>query len=197
MKHIEITINGTAYPCSPTMGAMLRFKQETGREITEIDPTSFTDLCTYLWCCVESAAKREGKTFDLSLMEFADNLTPEDMTAWNTAITADAETNGDGCIGMSHDDFCKCTFGEFESICKAWREMTEGQNRDAWERARTIAAIVIQPHVKKKITPKQLLPLPWDKKKINDQSEAPKLTAEEQQKRFEEVAHRLGDEINR
>ncbi len=95
MKHIEITINGTAYPCSPTMGAMLRFKQETGREITEIDPTSFTDLCTYLWCCVASAAKREGKTFDLSLMEFADNLTPEDMTAWNTAITADAETNGD------------------------------------------------------------------------------------------------------
>lgn len=96
---------------------------------------------------------------------------------------------------MSHDDFCKCTFGEFESICKAWREMTEGQNRDAWERARTIAAIIIQPHVKKKITPKQLLPLPWDKKKIN-QSETPKFTAEEKRKRFEEVAHRLGDEIN-
>lgn len=92
MKRIEITINGTAYPCSPTMGAMLRFKQETGREITEIDPTSFTDLCTYLWCCVASAAKREGKPFDLSLMEFADSLTPEDMTEWNAAITAGAET---------------------------------------------------------------------------------------------------------
>jgi hypothetical protein len=71
---------------------MLRFKQETGREITEIDPTSFTDLCTYLWCCVASAAKREGKPFDMSLMEFADSLTPEDMTEWNAAITADAET---------------------------------------------------------------------------------------------------------
>ena len=92
MKRIEITINGTAYPCSPTMGAMLRFKQETGREITEIDPTSFTDLCTYLWCCVASAAKREGKPFDLSLMEFADSLTSEDMMEWNAAITADAET---------------------------------------------------------------------------------------------------------
>lgn len=92
MKRIEITINGTAYPCSPTMGAMLRFKQETGREITEIDPTSFTDLCTYLWCCVASAAKREGKPFDLSLMEFADSLTPEDMTEWNAVITADTET---------------------------------------------------------------------------------------------------------
>ena len=88
MNRIEIIVNGEAYPCSPTMGAMLRFKQETGKEITEIDPTSFTDLCTYLWCCVVSGAKREGKIFDLSLMDFADSLTPEDMTAWNTAVTA-------------------------------------------------------------------------------------------------------------
>lgn len=86
MKRIEISINGTAYPCSPTMGAMLRFKHETGREITEIDPASFSDLCTYLWCCVASAAKREGKTFDMSLMDFADSLTPEDMAAWNEAV---------------------------------------------------------------------------------------------------------------
>lgn len=74
--------------------------------------------------------------------------------------------------------------------------MTEGQNREAWECARTVAAIIILPHVKKKITPKQLLPLPWDKKRNNRQSEATKLTAEEQQKRFEEIARRLGDEIN-
>lgn len=86
MKRIEISINGTAYPCSPTMGAMLRFKHETGREITEIDPASFSDLCTYLWCCVASAAKREGKPFDMSLMDFADSLTPEDMAAWNEAV---------------------------------------------------------------------------------------------------------------
>ena len=49
MKRIEIIVNGEAYPCSPSMGAMLRFKQETGKEITEIDPTSFSELCTYLW----------------------------------------------------------------------------------------------------------------------------------------------------
>lgn len=99
---------------------------------------------------------------------------------------------------MSHDDFCKCTFGEFESICKAWREMTEGLNRDAWERARTIAAIVIQPHLKKgnKITAKQLLPLPWDKKRPPGKK-ARELTAEERKKRFEELTRRLGDEINK
>ena len=100
------------------------------------------------------------------------------------------------CIGMSYDDFCKCTFIEFESICKAWHEMTNGQNHESWERTRIAAAIVIQPHVKKKITPKQLLPLPWDKKTNKAQCKAPNLTAAERRKRFEELTHRLGDDIN-
>ena len=86
MKEIRINVNGTAYPCSPTMGAMLRFKRETGREITEIDANSFSDLCTYLWCCVVSASKREGIAFDMPLMDFADSITPEDMAEWNGAV---------------------------------------------------------------------------------------------------------------
>lgn len=98
MKRIEINVNGTAYPCTPTMGAMLRFRQETGREITEINPGSFTDLCTYLWCCVVSAPKREGRPFDMSLMDFADSITPDDMKEWNEAISApdDVEEAPDG-----------------------------------------------------------------------------------------------------
>lgn len=64
------------------MGAMLRFKQETGKEVTEIDPGSFSDLCTYLWCCVKSASKADGLDFSLSLMDFADNVTPEEATEW-------------------------------------------------------------------------------------------------------------------
>ena len=43
--------------------------------------------------------------------------------------------------------------------------MTESHNRDAWERTRILAAISIQPHIKNKITHKQLLPMPWDDKK--------------------------------
>ena len=95
MKKIEINVNGVAYPCSPTMGAMLRFKRETGKEITEIDPGSFTDLCTYLWCCVVSASKREGKEFDMSFMDFADCITPEDMNDWNMAISGVTEAAED------------------------------------------------------------------------------------------------------
>lgn len=68
------------------MGAMLRFKKETGKEVTEIDTSSFTELCTYLWCCVVSASKREGKDFNLTLMDFADNVTSEDMERWGQTL---------------------------------------------------------------------------------------------------------------
>jgi len=82
MAKIEIKINGEAYPCRPTMGAMLRFKEQTGKEITDLDTNSFTELCTYLWCCIKSACARERKQFDLSLLDFADSVDPDDMNAW-------------------------------------------------------------------------------------------------------------------
>lgn len=100
-----------------------------------------------------------------------------------------------GCIGLSLDEFCALEFDEFESICEAWRKMSEQQNREAWERTRILATICIQPHIKKKITPKQLIPLPWDKRTARRNE--PQLTAEEKRKRFEDVARRLGDETNK
>lgn len=89
MKKVEILVNGKAFPCRPTMGAMLRFKRETGREITEIEQGSFSDICTYLWCCIVSACKHDGIDFNLSLMDFADSISPDDMNAWNDAIQSD------------------------------------------------------------------------------------------------------------
>lgn len=86
MNKVEVIVNGEAYPCRPTMGAMLRFKRETGREVTEIQSESFSDMCTYLWCCVASASKHDGRKFDMSLMDFADSITPDDMTAWANSL---------------------------------------------------------------------------------------------------------------
>lgn len=90
MAKIEVTINGKVYPCRPTMGAMLRFKKETGKEVTEITSNSFSDLCAYLYCCVASASAADKVPFDMSLMDFADALSPDDMTAWATAVQASA-----------------------------------------------------------------------------------------------------------
>ena len=89
MRKIEIKIDGKAYPCRQTMGAMLRFKQETGKEVTEISG-NLSDMCAYLYCCVVSACKKDNVPFDMSLMDFADALSPEDMTAWANAVRASA-----------------------------------------------------------------------------------------------------------
>ena len=52
------------------------------------------------------------------------------------------------------------------------------------------ATITIQPHLKKKVTPRQVLPLPWEESK--KKAEAPKVSAEEARKRFERLKKRLG-----
>ena len=64
---------GKEYPCRQTMGAMLRFKRETGREVTDMTD-GVSDLCTYLYCCVVSACMADGVEFGMGLTEFADNL---------------------------------------------------------------------------------------------------------------------------
>ncbi len=98
---------------------------------------------------------------------------------------------------MSYDDFCRLTPGEFEAICGAFYDKEESKRRDDWERMRLLAAIVIQPHVKKKLTPKSLLPFNWDKKKAADK---PLLSKEESRKRFLELMakqKRKSDEMHK
>lgn len=99
MKRIEIIINGEPYPCSPTMGAMVRFKEETGKEVHEADG-GFSDQCLWLWCCIVSACRHERKTFDMPFMDFADSITVEDMAKWKAAIQeyskSDEVETGDG-----------------------------------------------------------------------------------------------------
>ena len=90
MAKIEIMIDNKAYPCRQTMGAMLRFKTETGKEVTEIN-NSLSDMCTYLFCCVVSACKKDGVDFNMNLMEFADSITPDDLDMWTQAVNGTAD----------------------------------------------------------------------------------------------------------
>lgn len=82
---IEVVVGGSAYPAYMTNGAMLRFKQQTGRDLAESDG-GFTDTFTLLWCCVASACKREGVSFGMSLEEFADATNPEDIEGWCASV---------------------------------------------------------------------------------------------------------------
>lgn len=98
MKKQAIEISGRTYPCYPTMGAALIFKQETGRDLETLSGSA--DFVIYLWACATSACRREGRPFGLSLEEFADSLTPADLTRLASELTpteaeaAPTEKNG-------------------------------------------------------------------------------------------------------
>lgn len=79
MKRYEITVDGIAYPFVQTMGAMLRFKDVTGKDFSEFDASKTSDTIAWIWCCAVSASKREGKQFPLTMEEMADLMTVEDM----------------------------------------------------------------------------------------------------------------------
>jgi len=83
-KKLTVTINGEEFPIRLTMGAILRFKEETGKEVNEAEGT--VDNATLVWCCIKSACKREGKEFDYSLMDFADNVDAEDIQGLVNAV---------------------------------------------------------------------------------------------------------------
>ena len=84
MKTIEI--KGKQYPCRVTMGAMLRFKRETGRDVSQVDSSDVSDLVTLLWCCIVSASKADGVEFGIGLMDFADMLDPETLTGFYNSM---------------------------------------------------------------------------------------------------------------
>ena len=68
----KIKIQGKEYPCRQTMGALLRYKRETGEDVSRLEGSDVSGMVVFLWCCVASACKADGVEFNLSLEEFAD-----------------------------------------------------------------------------------------------------------------------------
>ncbi|MBO5626613.1 MAG: hypothetical protein J5953_12620 [Prevotella sp.] len=97
-------------------------------------------------------------------------------------------------MGMRLDDWCRLDVDDFNSAVKAWNEMRDGDEHGRWNRMRILASIVIQPHVKGKMSPERLLPLPWDKGRDRqaDKRKAETLSKEAQKERLEELLKRKG-----
>lgn len=76
----SIIIKGKEYPARLTMGAMLRFRRETGHDVSTMKYEDISDLITLLWCCVASECNAEKVEFGYSLMDFADSIDPALIT---------------------------------------------------------------------------------------------------------------------
>lgn len=95
-----VTIDNKEYPIKMTMGAMLRFKKETGKEINDGN-MGLTDNATLIWCCIKSACAHEKVAFDISLMDFADSIDVKDIEPVVQALyqSAVGDTTGDEADG--------------------------------------------------------------------------------------------------
>lgn len=79
-----------------------------------------------------------------------------------------------GCIGMSVEDFERCTPSEFTEIGKIWLEREEYTNKRTWEQTRLIGYSSLRPYLKPGVTAEQIFPLSWDGKKENTANEISK-----------------------
>ena len=86
----KIEINGKSYPCRMTMGALRRFKNETGKEINDIG-TDISLVGTLMWACVSSACKADGVVFDMDIDTFADMVDLDKINEFARDISGKAD----------------------------------------------------------------------------------------------------------
>mgnify|MGYP004574415003 FL=1 len=91
MKEMRISVGGRELPCRLTMGAMLLFKRQTGKDLNQIQGEDLEAMLTLLWCCVKSACRAEGVEFNVDFEMFCDMITPEEMAMWNKAMETEQD----------------------------------------------------------------------------------------------------------
>ena len=79
---LKLTVGGREYPCRVTMGAMVRFKHATGKDVSELNQGDIGELVQFIYCCVQSASKADDVAFELDFETFADLLEPDSLTAF-------------------------------------------------------------------------------------------------------------------
>lgn len=85
-----IRVYDKEYPMRITMGAMLRFKRQTGNDISRMG-SDLSQMAILMYCCVASACNADGVPFDLDLDKFADGLQMDALNAFAETLKA-----GDG-----------------------------------------------------------------------------------------------------
>mgnify|MGYP006972565289 FL=1 len=84
---LKIKINGKEYPARMVMGALLLFKREAGKDVSELKD-DMEDALRLMWCCVKCASQAEGVAFDLDFETFCNSITPQDVAEWNASMAA-------------------------------------------------------------------------------------------------------------
>ena len=79
-----------------------------------------------------------------------------------------------GCIGMSMDDFCRCTPSEFRAVYAEWQGLQDVLRRESWERMRMECLCSLQPYSKKRLAAEDIMRFPWEEADHEREADAKK-----------------------
>lgn len=97
-----------------------------------------------------------------------------------------------GRIGMTVDDFCRCTPLEFSAIAEGWNDGEQARQRAAWERTRMLCTTMLQPYSKKGLKPRDVMQFEWDPSTGSGTGDTERLTTKEIWERFEKAKREQG-----
>ena len=99
-----------------------------------------------------------------------------------------------GSVGMGLADFLALSPEEWREVCRCWHDSRDALLRSDWERTRWHAAATVQPHVRGRVSPRRLLPLPWDPAAPQDGA---RMGREERERRMAAALERMGEWLER
>lgn len=82
MKKTKIKVGDKEFPCRVTMGAMVRFKNESGKDVSKLEKTNISELVLFVYCCVKSACNADKVEFDYDFQSFADLMEPDAVNSF-------------------------------------------------------------------------------------------------------------------
>jgi hypothetical protein len=67
---MPIKIKNKEYPIRPTMWALLQFKRDKGKQVSDIKDDELEDILYYTWLCVKGACLQQDTAFDMSFEDY-------------------------------------------------------------------------------------------------------------------------------
>lgn len=91
-------------------------------------------------------------------------------------------------MGMSMDDFERCTPSEFSEAYRMWQQNQEVVSRRSWEQSRFLVYKLLIPLCKNPIEPKDVARFPWDEEMQSQAKETEKSTKERMERMKKKIS---------
>ena len=86
-----VTVGGRELPCRLTMGAMLLYKRNMQKDVSQMSGGYIEELLMFMWCCVKCACKADGVDFEPAFEAFCGQVSHDDLPAWTAAMAQTSE----------------------------------------------------------------------------------------------------------